>query len=257
MNFGPMQQTGTPVGAYLPQNMACATSTPAMPATPQQGRKSLEKKITDVDTKLNKLFTDTDKRVAKYTETITSIEEKCDVTDFNFDAMRKDVKTLQEKSRKLKESMIDINAKAMINNLIIGGIHEQGAGRPNSKETHDAMHGFMTTTLKIPKERASAIMFEKLSRIGTKQQGKHSSILAVFKTLSDKDCVKSNRNNNDSKNTGIFMHDQYPPEIVSQRRKLIPVMVAARKDGKDSYIKYNKLYVDGKAYSNGKYGKVE
>ena len=52
------------------------------------------------------------------------------------------------------------------------------------------------------------------------------------------------------------MHDQYPQEIVEERRRLIPIMLKARKAKKDAYIKYNKLFVDGKLNTNGEFGNV-
>ena len=52
------------------------------------------------------------------------------------------------------------------------------------------------------------------------------------------------------------MHDQYPPEIVEQRRKLVPILIKANKDNKTAYIRYNKLIIDGREYTDGVYGKV-
>ncbi|XP_052820056.1 uncharacterized protein LOC128245877 [Mya arenaria] len=53
--------------------------------------------------------------------------------------------------------------------------------------------------------------------------------------------------------SGKYMHDQFPPSVADQRRKLVPIMLAARKDGKDAYMKYNKLFVDGQIYTDGKF----
>ena len=53
------------------------------------------------------------------------------------------------------------------------------------------------------------------------------------------------------------MHDQYPPEVIAQRKKLLPILKAAKQDNKDAYIKYNKLIVDGREYTGGKYGNIE
>ena len=52
------------------------------------------------------------------------------------------------------------------------------------------------------------------------------------------------------------MHDQFPPEFVAQRKRLIPIMKKARADHKEAYIKYNKLFVDGSIYTTGPYGTV-
>ena len=52
----------------------------------------------------------------------------------------------------------------------------------------------------------------------------------------------------------MFMHDQYP--VVAYRKKLVPILKHAKDDGKEAYIKYNKLIVDGAVYTDGDYGKV-
>ena len=47
----------------------------------------------------------------------------------------------------------------------------------------------------------------------------------------------------------MFMHDQYPPDVVA-------ILKRAKDDGKEAYIKYNKLIVDGGVYTDRDYGKV-
>ncbi|KAH3753329.1 hypothetical protein DPMN_032700 [Dreissena polymorpha] len=46
--------------------------------------------------------------------------------------------------------------------------------------------------------------------------------------------------------TGCQMFEQFPPEVVEKRRKLVPKMKDAKKEGKRSWIVYDTLYVDGK-----------
>ena len=79
-------------------------------------------------------------------------------------------------------------------------------------------------------------------------------ILAVFSDVKHKTYVKTFRKQ--LENTDKFMHDQYPPEIVAYRKKLIPFMKLAKDDGKEAYIKYNRLIVDGEVYRDGAYGKI-
>ena len=70
----------------------------------------------------------------------------------------------------------------------------------------------------------------------------------------DKEYVKSFRANINE--TQYYIHDQYPPEIVEQRKNLLPILKKAKTDKKDAYIKYNKLFVGGNLYTDGPYGKV-
>ena len=82
----------------------------------------------------------------------------------------------------------------------------------------------------------------------------HRKILAVFASTKDKTFVKSLKEKLEG--TAKFMHDQYPANVVAYRKKLVPILKKAKDDGKDAYIKYNKLIVDGEVYTDGAYGKV-
>ena len=41
------------------------------------------------------------------------------------------------------------------------------------------------------------------------------------------------------------MHEQFPPEVVARRRRLIPILWDAKKIGKTALISYDTLYIDG------------
>ena len=95
---------------------------------------------------------------------------------------------------------------------------------------------------------------DRVQRIGPRLPNKPRKILAAFADNHDKNYVKSFRKN--IEDTQMFMHDQYPPDVVAYRKKLVPVLKRAKDDGKEAYIKYNKLIVDGEVYTDGDYGKV-
>ncbi|KAH3772640.1 hypothetical protein DPMN_173981 [Dreissena polymorpha] len=42
------------------------------------------------------------------------------------------------------------------------------------------------------------------------------------------------------------MFEQFPPEVLEKRRKLVPKMKDAKKEGKRYWIVYDTIYVDGK-----------
>ncbi|KAH3702922.1 hypothetical protein DPMN_077950 [Dreissena polymorpha] len=46
--------------------------------------------------------------------------------------------------------------------------------------------------------------------------------------------------------TAFNVFEQFPPEVVSKRRKLLPKMKEARAKGKRSWIAYDTLNVDGR-----------
>ena len=41
---------------------------------------------------------------------------------------------------------------------------------------------------------------------------------------------------------------QFPKEIMEKRRKLVPIMKAARDNGQEAYIVVDKLYIDKRLY---------
>ncbi|KAH3885721.1 hypothetical protein DPMN_009717 [Dreissena polymorpha] len=46
--------------------------------------------------------------------------------------------------------------------------------------------------------------------------------------------------------TGFNVFEQFPPEVVAKRRKLLPKMREARDQGKRAWIAFDILYVDGR-----------
>jgi hypothetical protein len=215
---------------------------------------SVEEKVTNLDDKLNKLWSDLDKRVAKSEDKLSSVEDMVELHDFNLDKTKEQVSILQSENKKLKETIIDIQAKSMMCNLIIGGIKE--SKDETAEQTLGNVKKYFQDDLKIPEESLATLEIESARRIGVRRQSKPKNVLVTFNNLKTKNYVKSFKDNVNPRESGLFMHDQYPPEVVSQRKLLVPIMKRAREAKKEAYIKYNKLIVDGKVYTDGPYGTV-
>lgn len=214
----------------------------------------VEKKVSEMDIKINKLWSDLDSRVAKSADKLNSLEESVDVHVFSLDETRNQVTKLQTENKELKESLSSIQAKQMMNNLIIGGIKE--CEHETNDQTVTKVKEYFKDDLKIPEDEAESIEIERAYRSGIRKGSKPKNIVVTFKDFKTKQFVKSFKVNVDSKATGLYMHDQYPSDVVAQRKRLIPIMKKARDDKKEAYIKYNKLIIDGKIYTDGKYGSV-
>lgn len=222
----------------------------------------VEKKVSELDIKLNKLWDDLDKRVTKTADKLETVHEIVDIHEFDIEKTRESVSMLQAENKSLKESVADLQANSMACNLIIGGIkedagtiNEAGATHETGEQTVEKVRAYLKDDLKIPETQVKTIGIESARRIGARRGNKPQNILVSFKDVKTKN-VKSFKENVDFKATGLFMHDQFPQEIVNQRKKLIPIMKKARADKKDAYIKYNKLIVDGEVYTDGKYGNI-
>lgn len=212
----------------------------------------LEKRVNEIDGKVSKLWTDLDQRVTSNTDNVTRLGEKVDSTEFDLGKTREELETLRTQNQNLKDTLVDMQSKSMINHLIIGGLDE--AENETAEVTEKAVRAFMYEDLKLAQEKVTEIKFDRVQRTGTRLQNRPRKILAVFSDTRDKTYVKSFRRNLET--TNKFMHDQYPPEVVAYRKKLVPFLKLAKDDGKDAYIKYNKLIVDGRIYTDGAYGKV-
>jgi hypothetical protein len=174
--------------------------------------------------------------------------------EFEMDKTKEELQNIKHQNDKLRDTVCSMEAKSMMNNLIIGGLPED---KDETQEiTLIQVRKFLEETLKMDVEDRERLCIKRVQRIGNKITGKNRNVLTVFDNYESKVKVKSFRGNIEAK-SGYYMHDQYPAEVGAQRRKLIPIMLKARKDRQDAYIKYNKLIVNGKIYTDGKYGKVE
>ena len=140
----------------------------------------------------------------------------------------------------------------MINNLKIGGVNE--VPFETEEQTKEQLCVFFRDDLHIPEDRLQNMKTDRIQRIGPRIPNKPRKILVAFTDNNDKNFVKSFRKH--LENTQMFMHDQYPPDVVAYRKKLVPILKRAMDDGKKAYIKYNKLIVDGAVYTDGDFGKV-
>lgn len=53
------------------------------------------------------------------------------------------------------------------------------------------------------------------------------------------------------KGTKFGVGDQYPKEIADKRKELFPVLRRAKAQGKQAYIRLDKLYINGQQYEGG------
>lgn len=135
----------------------------------------------------------------------------------------------------------------MINNLIIGGV--DGVPFETKEQTKEELGAIFRDNLHMPDVRLQNMKTDRIQRIGQRIPNKPRKILVAFADINDKNFVKSFRKHLEY--TQMFMHDQYPPNVVAYRKKLVPILKCAKDGGKEAYIKYNKLIVDGAVHTDG------
>ncbi|KAH3749591.1 hypothetical protein DPMN_184092 [Dreissena polymorpha] len=65
-----------------------------------------------------------------------------------------------------------------------------------------------------------------------------------IRSFKDREAVRRQWKELNGSNFQVF--EQFPPEVVAARRRLVPNMKDARGQGKRSWIAYDTLYVDGR-----------
>ena len=143
---------------------------------------------------------------------------------------------------KLKDSMAYMQSQSMRNNLIFGGLFESRYER--NEETEAKLRCFMHEKLQIAQDVVDTLKFERVHRIGEQSDEGPRKIVCKFNMFPEREMVRKQRINLEG--TPYFLHEQFPPEVNEKRRKLLPKMKDAKKDGKRAWLSYDSLYIDGK-----------
>ncbi|XP_060553617.1 uncharacterized protein LOC132714718 [Ruditapes philippinarum] len=75
------------------------------------------------------------------------------------------------------------------------------------------------------------------------RSGNPRKIVAKFAFYKDREMVRRLRTKlND---TQFYLHEQFPPEIVARRKSLLPKLKNAKKQGRQAWLAYDTLFIDG------------
>lgn len=170
---------------------------------------------------------------------IDAMKNSSDMLNFNVGELGDRILNLEREREDLRNDIIDMKARSMRDNLLFCNIPEE----QSPENTEKVVREFMCSNLKMTKEKVDEIKIERVHRTGPRRFNKPRNIVAKFSYFKDRESVRKEARN--LKGSNYFVSEQFPPEIVAQRRELVPLMKRARADGKRAYINYNKLYVDG------------
>ncbi len=152
---------------------------------------------------------------------------------------------LSEENKKIKETVIDLQARSMRDNLVFSGIPESAEEDPEA-----TVKNFIKTYLKLPEDTVENICFERVHRMGAKKPGapRPRPIVAKFGYFKQKEQVKSR--GRELKGTDFGVNDQFPKEILERRKILFPIRRSLIQKGSRAVIAVDRLYVDGQLYRN-------
>ena len=178
----------------------------------------------------------------KSDERITKVEEKSETIDFNMGLANDKVVDLEKQRDKLKEDVVYLQSQSMRDNLIFSKITE---GTMESVETTEiVLRNFLHEQMKVAKETVDKIGFERVHRMGAKEEGKQRASVAKFSMFKERLFVRKQWKT--LQGTHFYVNEQFPTEIAEKRKKLLPKMKAVRNRGDTSWIAYDTLYVNGR-----------
>lgn len=150
--------------------------------------------------------------------------------------------TVTADNKAMKETILDLQARSMRDNLVFTGIPERIVDNPE-----EAVKDFMINKLKLPIDTANRITFHHVHRLGQKNNNNRPRpIVAKFEHFKQKETVQ--RQGKQLKGTDFGMNDQFPKEIMERRKKLFPIRKQKIQEGKKAVISVDELYIDGQLY---------
>lgn len=135
-----------------------------------------------------------------------------------------------------------MKSQSMRNNLIFTNIPE--STMESAVETEEKIRKHLHEKMKLAKEQADQMGFERVHRKGQKEPGRIRHIVAKFTLFKDREYVRKQWKTLDGTNYNVF--EQFPKEVVEKRRRLQPKMREHRSKGDTAWIAYDTLYVNGK-----------
>ena len=109
------------------------------------------------------------------------------------------------------------------------------------------------TDLKILKDDEVSIQFDRVHRVSARRvssgspNSKPQPIIVKLSSLHDKEFIKSFiKNLRKGRNLGIS--DDFPKEVEEMRKKLYPVLKAAKQEKRTAFFKVERLVIDGSLY---------
>ena len=152
--------------------------------------------------------------------------------------MRYKIKYLEESNDRLQESVIDLKARSMRDNLLFCNVEEE-----EKENTDEKIYQILEEKLEI-RDARSRIKIDRSHRVRRKRntQRKPRAIVVKFNYFKDREHVRLNARK--LRGTRIGIAEQFPEEIEKIRQKLYPEMKKAKAAGHRVRMVRDKLYID-------------
>ena len=210
----------------------------------------LEQKVSETDKKISEIEASKAFESQTFHE-ISGTQKKIDSglkkSQEQYDKINDQFNRLKNENKRLNEEITDLQSRSMRDNLLFYNLQEKTTTEERRVENCTLLiHEFCELSLGLDNARNN-IRIDRAHRIGKYQHGKSRPIVVKFNYYQDKLSVKEKVKEKNG-DISVRVSDQYPKSIQIRRRGLIPVLTKAKEEGKNAYVVYNKLYIDGSLY---------
>ncbi|KAJ8315564.1 hypothetical protein KUTeg_007714, partial [Tegillarca granosa] len=195
---------------------------------------NIEAKLTRLDSIDGRLDI-IDGRLSKVTQRVDEIESSVHLVAQKIKHCETSVQNIDIK---LRDKILQLQSRTMRHNLVFSGITEE----PYPENSELLVKNFIKNNLDITEE----IEFENVHRFGRRLDDRPRQIVARFTHFKHRELVR--KSSSKLAGTRFRISEQFPKEIESKRRELYPVMRKARDWNNRAFLKFDKLYINGKLY---------
>lgn len=171
--------------------------------------------------------------------------------------LENEVRDLRQANKMMDEKVIDLQCRSMRDNLVFTGIPEpepattdrmgedkQDAPKTEAEDVEKTLQTFLKTEMGFEDD----IACERVHRMGRpRRDNQPRAIVAKFTRYKDRESVrKAAPSKLRGKTFGV--NEQFPREIMEDRKLLLPKMKQARAQGQKAVLIGNKLYINNSLY---------
>jgi hypothetical protein len=164
----------------------------------------------------------------------SNIEEKVEAIKHGYDKLEKRINDIE---RRLKKDDREKREK----NLLIFGLRKKT--NETWRDLEKLVLIFFQEQMKID---IQIFEIDNIKRIHSDKLNERGLIIVTLTTRRRK--IEILRSRKELRNTEISVEEDFPKNVVEKRKKLYPIMIEKRREGKFSIIKYDTLYVNGKVW---------
>jgi hypothetical protein len=169
---------------------------------------------------------------------LRELKEEADKSKRTNELNAQKLRELEESNRRLQESIIDLKARSMRDNLLFFNVNED-----ERENTTEKIYEILERNLEIPNAR-DTIKIDRSHRIRRKREGqrKPRAIVVTFNFHQDRERIRLNARK--LRGTRIGIAEQFPEEIEKIRQTLYPELKKAKAQGHRVRMVRDKLYVN-------------